>query len=108
MSIKWTDGNYNVANLAIDTAITHGVKTEIGTEADYKRLRKLSELAGLFRVEATIDGAVMRGACNANLFPEGIDFGCVTNYNGSANAVSGTIETGSGKMYVTINITALN
>lgn len=108
MAIKWTDGNYNMAILEIDTAITHGVKTKIGTVADYKRLRKLSENAGIFRVTAKIDGETMAGACNANIFSAGIDFGCVTNFGGSAHAISGTIEVDTADMYVTINVTAIS
>lgn len=108
MAIKWTDGNYNVAILEIDTAITHGVQTKIGTAADYRRLRKLSENAGIFRVTATIDGAVMRGACNANVFPTGIDFGCVSNVGNTPTAISGTILEETGDMYVTINVTVLS
>ena len=108
MAIKWTDGNYNVAILEIDTAITHGVKTEIGTADDYRRLRKLSENAGIFRVTAKIDGAVMYGACNANVFPTGIDFGCVSNVSDTPTAISGPIVEETGKMYVTINVTVLS
>lgn len=105
--IKWNESQYNVASVEIDTAITHGVKTEIGTAADYKRLRALCSRSGIFRVVAKIDGENMSGACNANIFPEGIDFGCVTNFDGPY-AVSGTIEESSGKMYVTINLVALS
>ena len=106
--IKWAESSYNVAVLDIDTAITHGVKTEIGTAADYKRLRALSAKSGIFRVSAKIDGQPMAGACNANIWANGIDFGCVTNFEGNPTLVSGSLEVTGDKLYVTINVTVVS
>lgn len=109
MDIK-TQG-YNIPEVTISQAITLGTKTEIGTAAEGNQLAKMVEQSGLMIVSCTADGNALRGSVLANHYyggaEEGVDFGGVTNYGGSAYAIAGSMSIESGKAYVTMTMTAL-
>lgn len=97
--------------MIIDSTITSGTKTHIGTKKEYEHLRKLIDRSGLMIVSCKLGSDDIKGTCNAVNFATGIDFGCPTNFGGSAKIVSGTIELGTGankdKCYVTMAMTAV-
>lgn len=109
MDIK-TQG-YNIPVITISEAITLGTKTEIGTAAEGNQIAKLVEQSGLMIVNCVADGNALRGSVLANHFyggaDEGVDFGGVTNYGGSAYAIAGTMSIEGSKAYVTMTMTAL-
>lgn len=109
MDIK-TQG-YNIPEVTISQAITLGTKTEIGTAAEGNQLAKMVEQSGLLIVSCVADGNPLRGSVLANHYyggaEEGVDFGGVTNYGGSAYAIAGSMSIESGKSYVTMTMTPL-
>ena len=104
MIVKY--GQYNVPRVIVDASgITTGTKKKIGTKEEYARLRNVCKESGLFIIESiTIDGEVMGGACNANLFATGIDFGCPTNFGEEGNVVTGTITVEGNDCMLLVNI----
>ena len=104
---------YNIACIAIATAITPGTKTEVGTAEEFKQVAKLVDQSGLMKVSAVIGGNAMNGSVLANYYSDdnvtGIDFGGVTNFGYSPSIIAGSLEIESdGKAYVTMTITPLN
>lgn len=110
--MKVKRGSYNVTTVSTDVAITHGVKTEIGTKKDFKRIAATVEKSGLIVLEATVDGNAMKGSLLANYYhggaETGIDFGGVTNMHGTPLAVAGSISLEGEKVYVTVNLIELS
>ncbi len=104
MIIKY--GQYNVPRVIVDTeGITTGTAKKIGTKEEYQKLRNICKESGLFIIESiTIDGNKMGGACNANLFDAGIDFGCPTHFGEEVNVVTGTVSVSGNDCMLLINI----
>lgn len=102
---------YNIGEVTIDTALTSGTPAELGTLDELKKIYDLAKNGGVIRMNATIGGNAMSGACFANPFgpaeARGVDIAGVTNFGGSLNAVHGTLYTESGKMYGVVTVTAL-
>ena len=102
---------YNFGEVTISTALTSGTPAELGTLDELKKIYDIAAAGGVIRMNATIGGTAMSGACFANPFgpaeARGVDIACVTNFGGNLNAVHGTLYTESGKMYGVITVTAL-
>lgn len=110
MEIK--NHGYNVGSVVIDTPITFGTKTEIGTAEDFKKICNIAEAGGLARIHCIasgnqLDGLVLMTHTVGENY-NGIDFGSVTNYGGSPWIVAGTVTLEDGKMYVTMTMTAVS
>lgn len=96
---------FSIVEYIIDTSLTSGVKTEIGTAKDYEDMKKCASTSGLFQVTCKIGGNKMSGTCLVNgPTDEYIDFGCVSNYSGSATFITGTVTLEGGKMYVVVTV----
>ena len=102
---------YNIGEVTIDTALTSGTPAELGTLDELKKIYDLAKNGGVIRMNATIGGNAMSGACFANPFgpaeARGVDIAGVTYFGGNLNAVHGTLYTQSGKMYGVVTVTAL-
>lgn len=110
MEIK--NQGYNVGSVVIDTPITLGTKTEIGTAEDFKKICNIAEAGGLARIHCVasnnqLDGLVLMTHTVGENY-NGIDFGSVTNYGGSPWIVAGTVTLEDGKMYVTMTMNAVS
>lgn len=101
------NSGYNVGDVTIGTAITLETKTEIGTAEDFKKVATLADAGGVIRVHATVSGMSLNGAVFANHVEDKIDIGSVTNYEGTPYVVAGTATLETGKMYLTISMTAV-
>ena len=99
---------YNIGVIDIDTALTSGTPVELGTLDDLKKIYNIAKNSGISRINATLDGNAMSGACFLNPFIDanglGVDVGSVTNFGGSPNLLCGTIYTSSGKMYGVVSL----
>lgn len=105
MEIK--NSGYNFGSVAIDTAITLDTKTEIGTAEDFNKIAALADAAGVVRVHAKVSGMSLDGAVFVNHVEDKIDIGSVTNYEGNGYVIHGTATLETGKMYLTISMTAV-
>lgn len=99
------NNGYNVGSVTIDTAITLGTKTEIGTAEDFKKVANLADAGGVIRVHCKVGTMSLDGAVFANHVENYIDIGSVTNYEGTPYVVAGTVELDTGKMYITLTMT---
>lgn len=98
---------YNVGEVHIDTAITLGVKTEIGDSKDFKKVANLADAGGVARVHCKVGTMSLDGAVFINHVENYIDIGSVTNYEGTPYVVAGTATLEDGKMYITLSMTAV-
>lgn len=98
---------YNVGEVHIDTAITLGVKTEIGVAKDFKKVAALADAGGVARVHCKVGTMSLDGAVFINHVENYIDIGSVTNYEGTPYVVAGTASLEDGKMYITLSMTAV-
>lgn len=106
MEIK--NHGYNVGSVVIDTPITLGTKTEIGTAEDFKKVAALADAGGVIRVHCKVGDNQLDGAVFANHVEQYIDIGSVTNFGGSPYIIAGTAELDTGKMYITLSMTAVS
>lgn len=98
---------YNVGSVTIGTTITLGTKTEIGTAEDFKKVATLADAGGVIRVHCKVGAMSLDGAVFANHVEDKIDIGSVTNYEGTPYVVAGTATLETGKMYITLTMTAV-
>ena len=98
---------YNVGEVHIDTAITLGVKTEIGDAKDFKKVANLADAGGVARVHCKVGTMSLDGAVFINHVENYIDIGSVINYEGTPYVVAGTVVLEDGKMYITLSMTAV-
>ena len=102
---------YNFGEVTFDTALTSGTPAELGTLDELKKIYDIAAAGGVIRMNATIGGTAMSGACFANPFVSngalGVDFAGVTNFDSALHAVHGTLYTQSSKMYGVVTVTAL-
>ena len=100
---------YNFGEVTIDTAITLGTKTEIGTAEDFKKVATLADAGGVIRVHVKVGDDQLDGAVFVNHVDKYIDIGSVTNFGGSPSIIAGTAEldADAGKMYITLSMTPL-
>ena len=101
------NNGYNVGSVVIDTAITLGTKTEIGTAEDFKKVANLADAGGVIRVHCKVSDMSLDGAVFANHVEDKIDIGSVTNYEGTPYVIAGTATLETGKMYITLTMTAV-
>lgn len=101
------NNGYNVGSVIIDTTITLGTKTEIGNVEDFKKVANLADAGGLIRVHCKVGDMSLDGAVFANHVEDKIDIGSVTNYEGTPYVVAGTVTLETGKMYITLTMTAV-
>lgn len=96
---------FSIVEYIIEPALTSGVKTEIGTAQDYEDMKICAAQSGLFQVSCKIGGNPMKGTCLVNGPTDSyIDFGCISNYSGSATFITGTVTLEDGKMYVIVTV----
>lgn len=105
MEIK--NNGYNVGSVTIDTTITLGVKTEIGTAEDFKKVATLADAGGVIRVHCKVGDMSLDSAVFANHVIDKIDIGSVTNYEGTAYVIAGTASLEENKMYITLTMTSV-
>lgn len=105
--MKISNSGYNVGDVVIDTTITLGTKTEIGTADDFKKIASLADAGGVIRVHVKVGDNQLDGAVFANHVEQYIDIGSVTNFGGSPYVIAGTAELDTGKMYITLSMTAI-
>lgn len=105
MEIK--NSGYNFGSVSIDTTITLGTKTEIGTADDFNKVANLADAGGVIRVHCKVGDMSLDGAVFANHVEDKIDIGSVTNYEGTPYVVAGTATLETGKMYITLTMTAV-
>lgn len=98
---------YNVGSVVIDTVVTLGTKTEIGTAEDFRKVAALADAGGVIRVHVKVGDNQLDGAVFANHVENYIDIGSVTNFGGSPYVIAGTAELDNGKMYLTLSMTAV-
>lgn len=100
---------YNIGVIDINTALTSGTPAELGTLDDLKKIYNIANNSGIGRINCTLGGTAMSGACFLNPFTDangiGVDVGSVTNFGGSPSLISGTFYVNSGKMYGVVTIT---
>ena len=101
------NNGYNVGSVVIDTAVTLGTKTEIGTAEDFKKVASLADAGGVIRVHVKVGDNQLDGAVFANHVENYIDIGSVTNFGGTPYVIAGTAELDTGKMYLTLSMTAV-
>ena len=101
------NNGYNVGSVTIDTTITLGTKTEIGNAEDFKKVANLADAGGVIRVHCKVGDMSLDGAVFANHVIDKIDIGSVTNYEGTPYVVAGTVTLETGKMYITLTMTAV-
>ena len=101
------NNGYNVGSVTIDTTITLGTKTEIGTAEDFKKVANLADAGGVIRVHCKVGDMSLDGAVFANHVIDKIDIGSVTNYEGTPYVIAGTATLETGKMYITLTMTAV-
>lgn len=106
MEIK--NNGYNVGSVVIDTVVTLGTKTEIGTAEDFKKVAALADAGGVIRVHVKVGDDQLDGAVFANHVDNYIDIGSVTNFGGTPSIIAGTAELDTGKMYLTLTMTAVS
>ena len=99
---------YNVGSVVIDTVVTLGTKTEIGTAEDFKKVATLADAGGVIRVHVKVGDDQLDGAVFANHVENYIDIGSVTNFGGSPSIIAGTAELDTGKMYLTLTMTPVS
>ena len=105
--MKISNSGYNVGDVVIDTTITLGTKTEIGTADDFKKVASIADAGGVIRVHCKVGEMSLDGAVFANHVIDKIDIGSVTNYEGTPYVVAGTATLETGKMYLTLTMTAV-
>lgn len=106
MEIK--NNGYNVGSVTIDTPITLGVKTEIGTAEDFKKIASLADAGGVIRVHCKVGDNQLDGAVFANHVGQYIDIGSVTNFGGTPYVIAGSAELDTGKLYITLSMNAVS
>lgn len=102
------NNGYNVGSVVIDTVITLGTRTEIGTAEDFKKIAALADAGGVIRVHVKVGDDQLDGAVFANHVDQYIDIGSVTNFGGSPSIIAGTAELDTGKMYLTLTMTPVS
>ena len=102
------NNGYNVGSVVIDTVITLGTKTEIGTADDFKKVAALADAGGVIRVHVKVGDDQLDGAVFVNHVNQYIDIGSVTNFGGSPSIIAGTAELDTGKMYITLTMTPVS
>lgn len=102
------NNGYNVGSVVIDTVVTLGVKTEIGTAEDFKKVASLADAGGVVRVHVKVGNDQLDGAVFVNHVENYIDIGSVTNFGGTPAIIAGTAELDSGKMYLTLSMTPVS
>lgn len=102
------NNGYNVGSVTIDTTITLGTKTEIGTAEDFKKVANLADAGGVIRVHCKVGDMSLDGAVFANHVEDKIDIGSVTNYEGTPYVIAGTATLETGKMYITLTMTGVS
>lgn len=102
---------YNIGEITISTALTDGTKTEVGTKSDFDKIENIGRNSGISRINMTLGGVAMSGVCFLNPYKVGtdigVDVGSVTNFGGSANAVTGTFTLESDKLYAIVSVTPI-
>lgn len=106
--MKISNNGYNVADIVIDTPLTAGTETEVGTEQDFVKIAGIADAGGVARIHASLGGNAMNGVMFITHTGNYIDLGCVTNFGGSPSVIAGTVELKTNhKMYVTVTMTAV-
>lgn len=109
MDIK--NNGYNMAEITISTALTSGTPAKLGDKNDLIKIMNIAKAGGVGRINATIGGSAMSGACFLNAFENGeimgVDVGGVTNFGESPNAVTGTFYMSGSDLYGVVTITPL-
>lgn len=102
---------YNIGEITISTSLTASTKTEVGTKADFDKIANIGRNSGIARINMTLGGVAMSGVCFLNPYKVGtdigVDVGSVTNFGGSANAVTGTFTLESNKLYAIVAVTPI-
>ena len=102
---------YNIGEITISTALTSGTKAEVGTKEDFEKIANIGRNSGISRINMTLGGTAMSGVCFLNPYHVGsdigVDVGSVTNFGGSANAVTGTFTLESNKLYAIVSVTPI-
>lgn len=99
---------YNFGEVVIDTVLTLGTKTEIGDAEDFKKVAALADAGGVIRVHIKVGDNQLDGAVFVNHVDNYIDIGSVTNFGGTPAIIAGTAELDTGKMYLTLSMTAVS
>lgn len=109
MEIK--NNGYNMAEITISEALTSGTPVKLGTRSDLDKIMNIAKAGGVGRINATVGGNAMSGACFLNAFEGdgnvGVDVGSVTNFGESPNAVTGTFYMSGNDLYGVVTITPL-
>lgn len=109
MDIK--NNGYNMAEITISTALTSGTPAKLGDRNDLNKIMNIARAGGVGRINATIGGNAMSGACFLNAFEDsnnvGVDVGGITNFGESPNAVTGTFYMSGDDLYGVVTITPL-
>lgn len=102
---------YNIGEITISTALTSGTMAEVGTKADFEKIANIGRNSGISRINMTLGGTAMSSVCFLNPYHVGTDIGVavssVTNFGGSANAVTGTFILESDKLYAIVSVTPI-
>ena len=107
--MKFENRGYNIPVITIETALTAGSKTEVGTYDDYKRFAAITNESGLFRGKITLGTTPMSGTLICNPWADGsgkISITTLGNMGGTEPVViQGVIEPDAdgGKVYATVS-----
>lgn len=107
--MKFENRGYNIPLVEIETALTAGSKTEVGTYGDYQRFAAITNESGLFRGKITLGSTPMNGTliCNPWADDSGkISITTLGNMGGTEPVViQGIIEpdADSNKVYATVS-----
>lgn len=69
--MKFENRGYNIPVITIETALTAGSKTEVGTYGDYTRFAAITNESGLFRGKITLGTTPMDGTLICNPWADG-------------------------------------
>lgn len=69
--MKFENRGYNIPVITIETALTAGSKTEVGTYGDYTRFAAITNESGLFRGKITLGSTPMNGTLICNPWADG-------------------------------------
>lgn len=99
--------SYNIPKVIVSGTLTPGTNN-VGTEAEYNKLRSLVSDSGLCYVEANLAGGDMKGSMICNVADAGIEMFTITNYNNDPKIIIGYLVVNDGNAVLNLTIVDLS
>lgn len=94
---------YNIPKVVVSGTLTTGINN-IGTKAEYEKLRNLVSASGVFYGEMNLSGAKLKGTMICNVADNGIEMFTITNYGNNLRVIVGYLVVDDGDAILNLTV----